>query len=281
VRLGPDKDLKLICVHDNYLNGTTNIRDVFPDRHATEFWAGKLRTDYFTKDFTLDELKKVSIRQYYYRDQTFNEKYHIQTLEEYLDVCTEFNVGAYIETKNSTDFNTWLASNNQKVTYEEILKNTILGHKFFDTKLPLYFQSFEMDSVVRLKKMNFYPSALYTFLIRSTDEAELTQFMVDFKAHELDGLGFAKHHILKTNAVTRRIETRHVERLREFIRVSGATEVHVYTFKNENENVPFDFEQDYFQELEYWLRSIPEVTGYFCDFPKSARRVHDYVFSDS
>ena len=54
------KDFRLICTHDNWLNKTTNAYKIFgPEKMETKIWAGSRRTDYFTQDFTLDELKQL------------------------------------------------------------------------------------------------------------------------------------------------------------------------------------------------------------------------------
>ena len=52
-------------------------------------------------------------------------------------------------------------------------------------------------------------------------------------------------------------------------------EIHIYTFKNEDEFILDDFGNDFTKELEFWLENFSEVSGYFCDFPESCLRAYN------
>ena len=48
-----------------------------------------------------------------------------------------------------------------------------------------------------------------------------------------------------------------------------------YTFRNEDQFIPFDFKQDFRQEVEFYLKNVTAVDGAFCDFSESVRGVLD------
>jgi glycerophosphoryl diester phosphodiesterase len=55
--LAVTKDGALICLHDDSLERTTNVEDVFPDRGSIDPVAGRKR--WLAVDFTLDEIKQL------------------------------------------------------------------------------------------------------------------------------------------------------------------------------------------------------------------------------
>lgn len=279
--LGLTKDLKLVCVHDNYLNGTTDISKVYPDRFKTKFWAGQVRVDWFTTDFTLSELEQVNVVQYDYRDQSLNGVHKITSFEDFTEIAVEFGVGIYVETKNSTDFNEWLSAENKdentvhnSLTFEQILFEE-MGVHFIDSGLPIIYQSFQLESIVRLKNKNEYENSEFTFLSTTWPNQGDLEIM---EKNGIHGLGIWKDRIVEVDSETRRLKRKtngevsfRRDKLDE-VKSHGVVNIHVFTFKNECKFIPFDFEQDYVQELEFWWTEVKEVNGFFCDFPKSAVR---------
>jgi len=280
--LGLTKDLKLVCVHDNYLNGTTDISKVYPERFETKFWAGKERTDWFTTDFTLSELESVNVVQYEYRDQSLNGEHKITSFVDFTEIAVEYGVGIYVETKNSTDFNAWLSAenegeNSEALTFEQILFEEMKVN-FFDSGLPIFYQSFQLESIVRLKTKNEYENSQFTFLSLAWPSHDDLQIMEE---NGINGLGIWKNRIVEVDSETRRLTRNNGEvsvrrdKLEE-VKSHGVVNIHVFTFKNECEFIPFDFEQDYVQEFEFWWTEVREVNGFFCDFPKSAVRAWEW-----
>ena len=55
------QDFKLICSHDAWLNDSTNVASFpqFANRIKTYVYMGVRKTDYFTIDFTLEELQTI------------------------------------------------------------------------------------------------------------------------------------------------------------------------------------------------------------------------------
>ena len=110
------KDLQLLVMHDPYLSRVTNIVD-FPEyatRKSTRFVANKTVNDYFTDDFTLEEIKKLSIKQGLVetRPKIFDFMFKAPSLDEFLQFMIKENqkiiakatnnkiIGVFLEAKN-------------------------------------------------------------------------------------------------------------------------------------------------------------------------------------
>ena len=151
------------------------------------------------------------------------------------------------------------------LSFESILFEEI--EEFTQSGLPIIYQSFQLESIVKIKLKNTYWNANFTFLdTRWPTIDELTTM----KANGINGLGIWKNRIVEVDTENRVTSVRR-DKLQE-VQSYGIENIHVYTFRNENKYIAFDFEQDYSQELEFWWKNIPEVNGYFCDFPKSVVR---------
>ena len=99
------KDLHLICLHESWIGSKTNIADIFPeDRMNTYFVQGRNITDYFSVDFTLEELKQLGVKQSRsYRDPNYDFQFEIATVEEYIQTIqsAERTVGLLVELKDT------------------------------------------------------------------------------------------------------------------------------------------------------------------------------------
>ena len=84
-----------LVMHDPYLTRITNIKQFpeFSTRYQTRVYNGKNKTDWWTDDFTLNELKKLGIKQ----DQApgrisiFDFKFTFPTLDEVIEMVIKFN----------------------------------------------------------------------------------------------------------------------------------------------------------------------------------------------
>ena len=86
------KDLVLLCMHEIWMNATTNVADVYPaDRTNSYFVADQNRviTDYFAVDFYLAELKPDvrKIQRFSFRDPNYNDQLEIATFDEFISVA--------------------------------------------------------------------------------------------------------------------------------------------------------------------------------------------------
>lgn len=105
------KDGVLIARHEPNITGTTDVatRVEFASRKTKKVVDGVEEEGWFASDFTLAEIKTLrAIQPMADRDQSFNGKYQIPTLDEVLDLAkTEGTrvgrtVGVYPETKHPT-----------------------------------------------------------------------------------------------------------------------------------------------------------------------------------
>lgn len=110
------KDKQLLVMHDPYLSRVTNIEDFpeFFDRKSTRIIDNKSISDYFTDNFTLQELKQLSIRQGLIdeRPKIFDYKFKAPSLDEFLKFMIDRNqkikenypqqklIGVFLEAKN-------------------------------------------------------------------------------------------------------------------------------------------------------------------------------------
>lgn len=95
------KDGHLICRHDRYLSGSTNVADmpVFADRRTLK--AGHAKPDWFAEDFTLDELKTLRARQAFPgRSAAFDDRFEIPTFDELLALAQRGGWRLYPEAKD-------------------------------------------------------------------------------------------------------------------------------------------------------------------------------------
>jgi glycerophosphoryl diester phosphodiesterase len=88
------KDGRLIAMHYLDMNITTNVQDIYPDRHGdivTE--NGKLQKGYFAFNFTLEEIKVLRVKQRLSdsRSRHYDGLFSIPTLHDILDLLHEWN----------------------------------------------------------------------------------------------------------------------------------------------------------------------------------------------
>lgn len=110
------KDKELVIMHDPSLGRVTNV-EAFPEfksRKKNRIVDGKNVFDYFVDDFSLEEIKQLTIRQNLIpgRLNIFDFKFKAPTLDEFLNFVIQFNqnkikkninakvIGAFIEAKN-------------------------------------------------------------------------------------------------------------------------------------------------------------------------------------
>ena len=272
------RDLRLVCLHYSWINATTNVHKVFGEsRSETRVWGGGRKTDYFTMDFSLEELKTLGkVQERDYRDQSFNEKFQISSFQEYLNVAVEFGVGVYPETKEPHDFNKWIQEElGLNTTYEEILMNEIWeNQKFIDSNLECWFQSFDKNSAKKLAEISTYSNSKFVYLQSTIPN---TKTVDDLVASNVTYLGISKDNILKKDSFNR-IKSNLNDELVNLKENHGVKGVHLYTFRNEDQFIPFDFKQDFRQEVEFYLKNVTAVDGAFCDFSESVRGVLDGFF---
>lgn len=174
-------DAALVCRHDPWLEGNTNIADhpEFASRRRTivdfEYY-GSLRniTDWFIADFTLAELQTLRVRQTNSeRDQSHNDKYPIVTLDEYIEIAKTGNVGVHIELK----YPKWVNSLGIfSTSFEEVFLEQLKTHGYSKSTDPCLLQTFELPSLQVLVNLTDLPAMMAIEYEYQATEALLEEY---------------------------------------------------------------------------------------------------------
>ena len=148
------RDGVLVARHEPMLGGTTDVaeRPEFADRKRTLNVDGVATEDWFAGDFTLAEIKTLRARQpLEERDQSFNGKFEIPTLQEVIDLAksesarTGRTIGIAPETKHPT-FHAALG-----LPIEDRLLETLEAAGWAEKTSPVVIQSFETANLKYLR----------------------------------------------------------------------------------------------------------------------------------
>jgi len=248
------KDGVLMARHENEISGTTNVEEKFPERKTTKKVDGQEIKGWFIEDFTLKEMKTLKAKERLsFRDHSYDGKFEIPTFKEILELLKtqKRKVGVYPETKHPTYFQSI------GLPLEEALVKELTANGLNQKDSPVFIQSFEMQSLIKLKKLTDLP------LIYLIDDPEKTPFdhtvsgdkrtyqdMTKPKALKeissiVAGIGPYKRYILPTNEkgdllpATSLIQDAHAVGLK----------VHPYTFRPEVQYLHKDYHKD--PQLEY------------------------------
>jgi glycerophosphoryl diester phosphodiesterase len=225
--LVPTKDGQLVCRHENDLSETTDVREKFPERHASKVVDGKAISGWFTEDFTLAELKTLRAKQpLAFRPHDRDGQYEIPTFVELLDLVarkekeTGRRIGIYPETKHPTYFD------KLELSLEEPLVRLLNERGYHGPEDPVFVQSFETDNLKELRKLT------KVRLIRLVDDAGdllSPKGLADIATYA-DGIGVHKSHLVAE-------ATGFPNDVLEHAHTAGLL-VHVYTFRDEASYLP-------------------------------------------
>ncbi len=152
--LAVTKDGVLVCLHDDTLERTTNVKEVFPDRFTTD---SQGRQRWYVADFTLAEIKRLDAGVW------FDKKYageRVLTFDESIDVIGTA-AGMYPELKSPALYRT--RNIDIVALFAEVVKRRGLATTMPDGKPRLVVQSFDEQAVRDLAKA--LPQVPRTFLI--------------------------------------------------------------------------------------------------------------------
>ena len=148
------KDGVLVARHEPNITGTTDVstRAEFANRKTKKMVDGVQEEGWFVSDFTLAEIKTLrAIQPLSDRDQSFNGKFQIPTLEEVLDLAKNEGtkagrtVGVYPETKHPT-FHV-----NLGLPLEDRLLAILAKYGYTTKASPVIVQSFEVSNLKYLR----------------------------------------------------------------------------------------------------------------------------------
>ena len=256
------KDLQLVCRHESLLDFTTDVTtrsDEFHDKLSEYTIWGEVKRGYFTVDFTLEELKRLSaIQRVPFRDQTQNGKYEIPTLGEFIAVAKANGVGIYPEIKDAS----WVNSLNllpNGTRFEDLVLSELSKHGYIDSKSNCILQSFEEETLMYVKER--VQSQLPLVLLFKTERSDAD--LLRYASQGFYGVGCLKELIIKTTGE----EIRWISEITNFVERCHDLQlkVHVFTFRNEDIFLTYDYEMDPQQEYHRFIEL--GIDGLFTDFP--------------
>jgi len=142
--LAVTKDGVLICLHDDTLERTTNVAEVFPDRASAPARGGGEAKRWLANDFTLDEIRRLDAGRWL--DPKF-AGLHVLTFEETIDLVRG-KAGLYPELK-SPPLYTSRGVDMEKL-FVDVVKKTGLDKPESLKTTPVIIQSFDLPTVRRV-----------------------------------------------------------------------------------------------------------------------------------
>ena len=260
------KDLQLVCLHDSWLGVVTDSERVFVDQpkptHYNLMYDVNV-TDHFSFDFTLQELRRLRLRQRWsYRDQTYNGRFTISTFDEFVEIVKSANrtVGIYPELRDTDLLNSQDIMRAANTTLEELVAASLTRHGYTQPHHACMMQSFSTRTLRRFASFNGVR------LVRLTKGVVPTLQQLRDWAELAYGIGIAKDLLTTTDAdgkiagVTGVVARAH----------SVGLVVNVATFRND-EKLPWNFHQDPHEEFAYYIDHL-HVDGLSVDFPATLSR---------
>ena len=222
------KDGIPVVLHDLVLDDVTNAASVFPDRHrAAGHW--------FAMDFTLDELRRLTVTERRTPSRPWKDKgtrfplesggFRISTLAEHLQLIQGLNktrphqAGVYVEIKGPAEHRAAgldLSSAVLKVLGEH-------GYKSADDRI--YLQCFDEAEVRRLRNELKTQMLIIQLLSDPADAEKLKRI-----AEVADGIGVPLNHVLSGK------DKEGVPLLTDLVHNAhaNALQVHVWTFRTDS-----------------------------------------------
>jgi glycerophosphoryl diester phosphodiesterase len=173
--LGVTKDGVLICLHDDTLERTTNVAEVFPDRPSANVPTRQPGKHWLANDFTLAEIRQLDAGKWF-KPEFAGQK--IVTFQEMIDLVRGSGAGIYPELKSPPLYKS--RGIDMEQIFVGIVKQNGLDTAASLKTFPVIIQSFDEDSIRRVAKD--LPSIPRVFLTSSANDvtdarlAELAAF---------------------------------------------------------------------------------------------------------
>lgn len=237
------KDGAFVALHDIHLEGTTNVEEVYPDRHRED---GK----WYAIDFTLSEIKQLQAHERLpKRFPNMKSSFRVPTFEEVIELVQGLNestgkdVGLYPELKSPA----FHAKEGQPMEADFLRIVTGYGYKDADAKI--FVQSFEPEPLKTLRNV----LGCDLPMIMLFGGGDLSEDMLDKVAEFANGIGPDKGVIERNPEIVKWAHARNLQ-------------VHPYTIRRDMK--PGNFEST---EAEYEAYYVTyDVDGLFTDFTDDA-----------
>ena len=245
------KDGVLVARHEHFLSKTTDVAEQARFAGRKRILNG--RSDWFTEDFTLAEIRTLRTKQAFAgRDDAADGKHSVPTFQEIIDLVRAKQaaghgpIGLYPETKSPGHF-AELGFDFAKVLGAQLEANNLPG-----AGVPVWVQSFEPDV---LRRLNATTDLQLVQLVRprSRLQPNLPNIPLEEVAQFADGVGAMKYLLL-----TRSGEDSGFVAAAQSLGLF----VHVWTFRDDSVASGFETAQ---QELDRFIAL--GIDGFFTDFP--------------
>ena len=176
--LAVTKDGVLICLHDDTLERTTNIAEVFPDRPTTSALPDYVQRDrrsqkhWLANDFTLAEIKRLDAGKWF-KPEYAGEK--VVTFQEHIDlVRSRPGTGTYPELKSPELYRS--RNVDQVKLFVDIIRKNGLDKPESLKTTPVIIQSFDIEAVRQVSKdLPTVPRVFLTSRDEDVTEAKLRE----------------------------------------------------------------------------------------------------------
>ena len=173
--LAVTKDHVLICLHDDTLERTTNIADMFPDRASANVPPyvqrdPRSQKHWVANDFTIDEIKRLDAGKWF-KTEFAGEK--IVTFQELIDLVRG-KAGLYPELKSPELYRSRHVD--QVKLFVDLIKKNGLETPESLKATPIIIQSFDLEAVRQVSKdLPTIPRVFLTFRDADVTEAKLRE----------------------------------------------------------------------------------------------------------
>ena len=187
--LGVTRDGVLVCLHDDSLERTTNVRKIFPGRFVEEQVNGRVRQQWRVRDLTLSEIKELDAGSWFAEEFAGSQ---VPTWQEAIDLIRG-SAGLFPELKSPDDYRSLGIDMPSLVI--DLLRRNGLDTAGADTDTPVILQSFDETSLRRLASE--LPTLPRVFLIgNASRQSVITNTRLQEIATFATGIGPAKEIVL-------------------------------------------------------------------------------------
>ena len=197
------KDGRLICLHDIHLEGTTNVKERYPDRNRED---GR----WYAADFTLAEIKTLEARERLpNRFPVGHARFEVPTFEEMIELVQGLNkttgreAGIYPELKDPV----W--HRKAGLPMEETILDVLTRYGYTGPEAKVFIQCFDMETLKRLRhELKSELPMIALISDHRMQDALLTEAGLDAIAEYANGIGPDKRRIEKDPDLVKRAQAR-------------------------------------------------------------------------
>ena len=262
------KDLIPVVMHDIYLDFTTNVKRIFPNRKRED-------GHWYVKDFELSELKKLNVNERLKSDATekaFLNRYPLErgtfkicTLKEQIELIqglnksTQRNVGIYPEIKNPS----W--HRHEGLDISSVTLGQLEDYGYTSKKDKIFFQCFDSNELRRIKyELNSSLPLIQLIGNNAWNESgdDYSQMVsvegIENVSKYAIGIGPYLQLLYRVSSLDGDIKA---SKLSHHARNNGLY-IHPYTIRKDS--IPLDF--DDFEKMVKWFTLELKVDALFTDF---------------